>query len=72
MRLDTAAPLPRLKALVVLKAPANQALQTGLPEWALENLPWYAALGSFCYGDELPRNAMGKPSDLPVQNATLP
>ena len=71
VRLDTAAPFPRLKAFVVLKAQANQALQTGLQEWALENLPWYAALGSICYGADLPRNAMGKPSDWPVQNATL-
>ena len=71
VRLDTAALIPRLKAFVVLKAPANQALQTGVQKWALENLPWYAALGSICYGVELPRNAMGKPSDWPVQNATL-
>ena len=71
VRLDTFAPHPRLKAFIVLKAPANQALQTELQEWALENLPWYAALGSICYGAELPRNAMGKLSDWPVQNATL-
>lgn len=71
VRLDTAAPLPRLKAFVVLKAPANQAQQAGLQAWALDNLPWYAALGNICYGAELPRNAMGKPSDWPVQNSTL-
>lgn len=72
VRLDTAAQLPRLKAFVVLKAPANQAQKVGLQAWALENLPWYAALGSICYGGELPRNAMGKLSDWPVQDATLP
>ena len=71
VRLDTAAQLARLKAFVVLKAPANQAQKVGLQAWALENLPWYAALGSICYGGELPRNAMGKPSDWPVQDATL-
>ena len=72
VRLDTSSFFPRLKAFVVLKAPANQAQQMGLQEWALENLPWYAALGSICYGTELPRNAMGKPTDWPVKNATLP
>ena len=71
VRLDAAAALPRLKAFVVLKAPANRSQQAGLQEWALENLPWYAALSSICYGAELPRNAMGKPSDWPVQNETL-
>ncbi|MBC7609691.1 MAG: AMP-binding protein [Polaromonas sp.] len=71
VRLDTAAPLPRLKAFVVLKTPSNRSQQAGLQEWALENLPWYAALSSICYGAELPCNVMGKPSDWPVQNWNL-
>ncbi len=71
VRLDAAATYPRLKAFVVLKVPANQSQQAGFQEWALENLPWYAALSSISYGVELPRNAMGKPSDWPVRNATL-
>ena len=66
VRLDTAASLPRLKAFVVLKAPADQSQQAKLQDWALDNLPWYAALSSICYGTELPRNAMGKPSAWPV------
>lgn len=69
VRLDSASPIPRLKAFVVLKAPADQSQKTGLQAWALHMLPWYAALGSICYGTELPLNIMGKPSDWPVNNS---
>ena len=71
VRLDAAAPHPRLKAFVVLKAPADLSQQASLQEWALDNLPWYAALSSISYGAELPRNLMGKPTDWPVQNSIL-
>ena len=71
VRLDTAAALPRLKAFVVLESPADESQQAGLQEWALDNLPWYAALSSICYGTELPRNAMGKLTDWSIQNLTL-
>lgn len=70
VRLDVAATLPRLKAFVVLKASADQSQQAGLQEWALDKLPWYAALNSICYGDDLPRNVMGKLTDWPVQTPT--
>ena len=71
VRLDGAAAHPRLKAYVVLKAPADQSQKEGLQSWALDNLPWYAALSSICFGAELPRSVMGKLTDWPVQNAPL-
>jgi long-chain acyl-CoA synthetase len=71
VRLDTAVGPPRLKAFVVLKAPSDLSQEAGLQEWALDNLPWYAALSSICYGAELPRNIMGKPTDWPVHNSRL-
>jgi len=67
VRLDTAASIPRLKAFVVLKASADPSQQTALQDWAMNHLPWYAALSSICFGTELPRNAMGKLSEWPVQ-----
>ena len=67
VRLDTAIPIPRLKAFVVLKAPADPSQQAALQDWAMNHLPWYAALSSICFGAELPRNAMGKPSDWQIQ-----
>ena len=66
VRLDTQAQLPRLKAFVVLKAPADQSQQPAFEAWALDKLPWYAAFSSICYGAELPRNVMGKLTDWPV------
>lgn len=67
VRLDTSVTPPRLKAFVVLRAPLNQphdpSQQQALEAWALDTLPWYAALSSFTYGSVLPLNAMGKPSD---------
>lgn len=71
VRLDTSASLPRLKAFVVLRAPADDFQKASLQSWALETLPWYAALSSITYGKELPRNVMGKPSDWLVQNSTI-
>ena len=67
VRLDTAAPLARLKAFVVLNAPEDPSQQGSLQEWVAHNLPWYANFSSICYGAELPRNALGKHSDWPVQ-----
>ena len=68
VRLSSSAQPPRLKAFVVMQAgqdhpPNRQAVQA----WAAEHLPWYANPGSFSYGAELPRNALGKPSDWPDQ-----
>ena len=71
VRLDASTPHPRLKAFVVLKAPADRSQQAGLQNWALDNLPWYAAPSSICFGTELPRSVMGKLTDWPVQNPTL-
>ena len=69
VRLDTAALLPRLKAFVVLKSPADPCQEAGLQKWALDNLPWYAALSSISFGAELPRSSMGKPTDWPVHHS---
>jgi long-chain acyl-CoA synthetase len=70
VRLDMGATPPRLKAFLVLKPPDTSspalAQQQVVQAWALDTLPWYAALSSFTYGDVLPQNAMGKPSDWPV------
>lgn len=71
VRLDASTPHPRLKAFVVLKAPADRSQQAGLQNWALDTLPWYAAPSSICFGTELPRSVMGKLTDWPVQNPTL-
>ena len=71
VRLDGATAHPRLKAFVVLKAPADQSQKVGLQSWVLDNLPWYASLSSICFGAELPRSIMGKLTDWPVQNPTL-
>ena len=65
VRLDTASSIPRLKAFVVLEAPIDPSKRTALQDWAMNHLPWYAALSSICYGAELPRNALGKLSDWP-------
>ena len=67
VRLDTASSISRLKAFVVLKGSADPSQQAAFQDWAMNHLPWYAALSSICYGAELPRNAMGKLSDWPGQ-----
>ncbi len=66
VRLDTQAQLPRLKAFVVLHAPADPSQQLNFQAWVLDNLPWYATFSRICYGAELPRNVMGKLTDWPV------
>ena len=66
VRLDTLALPPRLKAFVVLRVLGEPAHRQEVEAWALDTLPWYAAPGSVTYGDTLPQNAMGKPSDWPV------
>ena len=69
VRLSTSVKPPRLKAFVVLHAPGDTAQRTALEQWVLHHLPWYANFSSMSYGTELPRNAMGKPSDWPDQAA---
>ena len=70
VRLDTLTTPPRLKAFLVLNpsTPSTRQLadQQQVEAWALDTLPWYAALSSFTYGKTLPQNAMGKSSDWPV------
>lgn len=66
VRLNTLALPPKLKAFVVLRGPDEPAHRQEVEAWALDTLPWYAAPGSMTYGDALPQNAMGKPSDWPV------
>jgi long-chain acyl-CoA synthetase len=66
VRLDTLAAAPRLKAFVVLRSPDETEHQQEIEAWALNTLPWYAALASVTYGDALPQNAMGKSSDWPA------
>lgn len=63
VRLNNQTP-PRLKAFVVLNQ--GHADGSALEAWAVDQLPWYANPSSFNYGAELPRNALGKPSDWPV------
>ena len=55
----------RLKAFVGLIAPELTQQRVELEAWAIEQLPWYAALGTISYGAELPRNSLGKASDWP-------
>ena len=63
VRLDPLAAAPKLKAYVVLHSPADAPECQAFEAWALDTLPWYAALGSVTYGEALPLNAMGKLSD---------
>jgi long-chain acyl-CoA synthetase len=65
VRLDTHASPPRLKAFVVMRSDEASDERVALEAWALDTLPWYAALGSIRYGSEVPRNAMGKLCDWP-------
>ena len=66
VRLDTDAPLSRLKAFVVLREPGDQPQQASLEAWVIHNLPWYANFSSIRYGAQIPRNALGKQSDWPT------
>jgi 4-coumarate--CoA ligase (photoactive yellow protein activation family) len=63
VRLDPRATPPRLKAFVVLTQTDDLAARQSFEEWMAETLPWYAMPNAVCYGSELPRNALGKPSD---------
>ena len=63
VRLDALATPPRLKAFVVLHAPGGTEQKQAFQEWALGALPHYASLANVTYGEALPLNAMGKPSD---------
>jgi long-chain acyl-CoA synthetase len=60
VRLDSQTEPARLKAFVVLEA-ADQA--DAFENWMRETLPWYACPARLTYGEELPRNAMGKLTD---------
>ena len=64
-RLSAHARPPRLKAFIVLKAPADPSGRAELENWATENLPWYANPCAFSYGLTLPRTSMGKLCDWP-------
>ena len=66
VRLDTDAPLSRLKAFVVLKVLEDQLQQASLKAWVMHNLPWYATFSSIHFGAQIPRNASGKHSDWPT------
>lgn len=66
VRLDTDAPLPRLKAFVVLRVPGDQPQQASLEAWVMHHLPWYATFSSIRYGAQIPCNAFGKHSDWPT------
>ena len=66
VRLDTDAPLSRLKAFVVLRVPGDQSQRASLEAWAMHNLPWYANFSSIRYGAQIPCNALGKHSDWQV------
>ena len=66
VRLDTDAPLSRLKAFVVLRVPGDQSQQASLEAWVLHHLPLYANFSSIRYGAQIPRNALGKHSDWPT------
>lgn len=65
VRLDTLTSPARLKAFVVMRHDDASNQRAAFEAWALDTLPWYAALGSIRYGSEVPRNAMGKPCDWP-------
>ena len=67
VRLDTDAPLSRLKAFIVLRVPGDQPQQADLEAWLLHELPWYANFSSICYGAQIPRNVLGKHSDWPTR-----
>ncbi len=69
VRLDTLATPPKLKAFVVLRAAGQVEHQLEFEAWAFDTLPRYAALASVTYGAALPQNAMGKPSDWPVDRS---
>ena len=66
VRLDTLLSPPRLKAFVVMRQGTDAAEKQALESWALSSLPHYASLASVTYGDVLPLNAIGKPSDWPT------
>ena len=66
VRLDALLSPPRLKAFVVLRPATSMAEKQALETWAVHSLPQYASLASVTYGDALPLNAMGKPSDWPT------
>ena len=55
----------RLKAFVVLRTPDSTNERRAFEEWAAQSLPAYAAPCAVSYGNELPRNLLGKASDWP-------
>ncbi len=66
VRLDDDPARPRLKAFVVPLRPEDLAQRAAFEAWVAQTLPWYAAFSSITYGQELPRNVMGKLSNWPV------
>lgn len=71
VRLSTMAKPPRLKAFVVLNTPGNLGQRRALEQWICETLPWYASFSSITYGEAIPTNAGGKPSDWPERQTEL-
>ena len=65
VRLNTQTLPPRLKAFVVFKALSSSAHRLAFEQWTAEQLPWYAHFSSITYGEEVPVNVLGKPSDWP-------
>ena len=63
VRLDTDAPLSRLKAFVVLKVVEDQLQQASPETRVMHSLPWHATFSSIQYGAQIPRNLSGKHSD---------
>jgi long-chain acyl-CoA synthetase len=67
VRLDLMSRPQRLKAFVVPSAPEqSESMRLELAAWAADALPWYANFSSITTGPELPKNALGKPSDWQV------
>ena len=65
VRLRSNGHVPRLKAFVVLYAAGQSKAQNEVEAWARSELPDHACPQIFAYGEQLPTNSMGKPSDWP-------
>ena len=71
VRLSTLAKPPRLKAFVVLNGPDSAYQCQAVEQWAADTLPWYANFSSITYGEAIPANAIGKPSDWPESDGNV-
>ena len=68
VRLSTFAKPPRLKAFVVLGESDSADQRQAVEQWAADTLPWYANFSSITYGEAIPANSIGKPTDWPESN----